>query len=304
MLILFGAAGLHPEWPAAVLCLGTFDGFHIGHQAVIRTAVDIARANGLPCGLVTFDRHPALTLAPERAPMALSLPTDNLDLLETLGVDMTVVLEFDRALSETSAEDFLDRVLRSELRASHLVVGHDFAFGHDRQGTTEWLRQRIPTTVVPPFELNGIRVSSSAIRNAIQAGELDSAARMLGRPISLRGIVVGGDRLGRELGFPTANIALPARHILPPDGVYVAQAVTPFGQFAAAVSIGNRPTVGGTTRVIEAYLLDYPGTTLYGRTLSIELSQKVRDQRKFASTEELTEWIRTDIEAVRAAVLN
>lgn len=300
MLILFGAAGLHPQWPATVLCVGTFDGFHVGHQAVIREAVRTAREAGLPCGLVTFDRHPAHTLAPERAPMALSLPTDNLGLLRELGVDVLVVLEFDRAFSETSAEDFLHEVLEQQLHAVHLVVGHDFAFGRDRQGTTDFLAGRIKTTVVPAYELDGVRVSSSAIRGAIAEGDLNTAQRMLGRPVTIRGIVVMGDQLGRKLGFPTANIALPATHILPPDGVYVAQAVTPFGQFAAAVSIGDRPTVDGANRVIEAYLLDYPGESLYGRAVALNLLSKIRDQRRFDSVEELREWIINDIEAVRA----
>ncbi|MHB8637527.1 MAG: riboflavin biosynthesis protein RibF [Fimbriimonadaceae bacterium] len=301
MLILFGAAGLDPRWPAAVLCVGTFDGFHLGHQAVIREAVARARGSDLPCGLVTFDRHPALTLAPDRAPPTLSQPTDNLDLLRELGVDLTVVLAFDRALSEMSADAFLRNILQAQLHATQIVVGHDFALGHDRQGTTAWLGERIKTTVVPPFELDGTRVSSSAIRASIEAGDLESANRMLGRPVAIRGIVVSGDRLGRQLGFPTANIALPARHILPPDGVYVAQAVTPFGPFAAALSIGDRPTVNGANRVIEAYLLDYPGNNLYGRALTVQLISRIRDQRRLSSVEELKEWIKNDIETVRTS---
>ena len=300
MLILFGAASLDPQWSAAVLCVGTFDGFHLGHQAVIREAVAKARASCLPCGLVTFDRHPALTLAPKRAPMTLSQPADNLDLLRELGVDLTVVLAFDKALSETSAETFLHTILQGRLHATQLVVGHDFAFGHDRLGTTDWLTERIETTVVPAFELDGVRVSSSAIRSAVEAGDLETANRMLGRPVAIRCVVVSGDRLGRTLGFPTANIGLPARHILPPDGVYVAQAVTPFGSFAAAVSIGNRPTVNGANRVIEAFLLDYPGDTLYGRAVTIHLISRIRDQRRLSSVEELKEWIKNDIETVRA----
>ncbi|HLK15409.1 MAG TPA: riboflavin biosynthesis protein RibF [Fimbriimonadaceae bacterium] len=302
MLILFGAAGLDPQWPATVLCLGTFDGFHLGHQAVIRKAVAIARAADLPCGLVTFDRHPAMTLAPERAPSTLSQPTDNLSLLSDLGVDLTVVLAFDRALSETSAEDFLATILQAQLHGSHLVVGHDFAFGHDRLGTTDWLEARVQTTVVPPFELDGVRVSSSAIRAAVASGDLATAGRMLGRPFALRGVVISGDKLGRQLGFPTANLGLPARHILPPDGVYVAQAVTPFGQFAAAVSIGDRPTVNGTNRVIEAHLLDFSGESLYGRSVTLQLVSHIREQRRLASLEELKEWINNDIETVRGCL--
>lgn len=299
MLILFGAAGLEPEWSSAVLCIGTFDGFHLGHQAVIKAAVSAARASNLACGLVTFDRNPALTLAPDRAPLALSQPTDNLELLRDLGVDLTVVLAFDRTMSEMTADDFLGTILQSQLRGTHLVVGHDFAFGHDRQGTTSWLEARIRTTVIPPFELGGQRVSSSLIRSRIQSGDLAGATELLGRSFAIRGIVVAGEQLGRKLGFPTANIALPARHILPPDGVYSALASTPFGTFRAAVSIGDRPTVNGEHRVIEAFLLDYPGHNLYGRAVTVNMWRQIREQRRFSSLEELKEWIAKDIEEVR-----
>jgi riboflavin kinase/FMN adenylyltransferase len=236
-------------------------------------------------------------------PPALSQPTDNLSLLRDLGVDLTVVLAFDRAMSEMSAEDFLRTILQGQLRGSHLVVGHDFAFGHDRLGTTEWLRERIQTTVVPPFELDGQRVSSSLIRSKIQAGDLQAAANMLGRPFAIRGVVVAGEQLGRKLGFPTANIALPARHILLPDGVYAAKATTPFGCFSAAVSIGDRPTVDGDRRVIEAFLLDFPGHNLYGRAVTVNMWRRIREQRRFNTLEELKEWIGKDIETVREIIV-
>ncbi len=302
MLILFGAAGLEPEWKATVLCIGTFDGFHLGHQAVIKTAVGIARAAELPCGLVTFDRHPAMTLAPHKAPQALSKPTDNLDLLRDLGVDLTVVLAFDRAMSEMSAEAFLGTILRAQLRGNHMVVGHDFAFGHDRLGTTDWLSTQIQTTVVPPFEMDGRRVSSSLIRSSLETGDLEAANRLLGRPFAIRGVVVKGDQLGRTLGFPTANIASPARHILPPDGVYAAEVTTPFGSYRGAISIGDRPTVNGDHRVVEAFLLDYPGHNLYGRAVTVNMWRLIREQRHLDSLEELKQWITKDVEAVRACV--
>ncbi|MEJ5170100.1 MAG: hypothetical protein WHU10_03850, partial [Fimbriimonadales bacterium] len=202
MLVFVGAAGLRPSWDGSVVCIGTFDGVHRGHQRVVCTAVEEARRRELPSIVVTFDRHPASTLAPERCPPSLGSVASKLRRLEELGVSAAVVLPFDRTLAERSAEDFLLDLLVGSLRAQAMVVGHDFAFGKGREGTPEWLARRIATTVVPPIVVEGQRVSSSTIRSLVLEGSVDHAAELLGRAYSLEGVVVAGEKLGRKLGYP------------------------------------------------------------------------------------------------------
>lgn len=220
MQVHFGVGLLRAEWSRAVVCVGTFDGVHLGHRAVIGRAVEEARNAELPCALATFDRHPFAVLNPARCPKAIADLGENLREFERLGVAVAVVLPFDAALSRMSADVFLRDVLQGAMHASNLVVGHDFAMGNGREGTPEWLAARVPTTVVPPFEIEGHRVSSSAIRTAIAEGNVESAARLLGRPFELTGVVVGGQKLGRTLGYPTANLARSIDGVLPADGVY------------------------------------------------------------------------------------
>lgn len=199
-----------------------------------------------------------------------------------------------------SAERFLKDVLVTAVRADSLVVGHDFAMGHDRQGTTAWLQARIPTEVIPPFEVEDVRVSSRAIRQAVSEGRLEQANRFLGRPFTLSGVVVGGQKLGRQLGYPTANIARSFDQVLPLDGVYVANVKTHIGEFRAAVSIGMRPAVGGTARTIEAYLIDYPGDSLYGRHIMMGLISRLREERNFDNLEALIRQIDHDVLLARS----
>lgn len=301
MQVHFGVEPMHPEWPASVVCIGTFDGVHRGHQEVIRRAVHIAAERELPCVVVTFDRHPAAILAPERKPPALASLEENLAEFELLGAAATVILPFDRVLSQTTATDFLDRILVGILRASCLVVGHDFALGHDREGTGDWLRARMETVVVPAFELDGVRVSSSDVRRAVLTGDVATACRLLGRPFALHGVVVGGNRLGRELGYPTINLARSFDQALPTDGVYAGACRTRFGDFRAAISIGIRPTVEDEgRRLIEAYLIDYPGHSLYGRDVTLRFWQKLRGQEKFESLDALKIQMARDVATVAA----
>ncbi|RYG20873.1 hypothetical protein EON82_19765 [bacterium] len=171
--------------------------------------------------------------------------------------------------------------------------------GHGREGTTDWLAERIPTTVVPPFEIDGSRVSSSAIRRAVTEGDVVLAARLLGRPFVLSGVIVGGQKLGRTIGFPTANLARTIDGVLPSDGVYAAWFHSPRGRHAAALAIGTRPAVGGGPRSIEAYLMDYDGASLYGMACRVEVVAKLRDEWDFPSLDALVEQIGRDVEKVR-----
>ena len=299
MQVHFGVGLLRAEWRKAVACVGTFDGVHLGHQAVIREAVAEARAKELPCVLVTFDRHPAAILAPARCPKALAGLQENLAAFRDLGVSATVVLPFDAELSRMSAERFLREILIGAVRACSLVVGHDFAMGNGREGNTGWLASRIPTAVVSPFEIDGVRVSSSAIRQKVAEGKMEDAARLLGRPFALSGVVVGGQKMGRQLGFPTANIARSFDQAVPAQGVYAGWLTSEHGKYMAATSIGVRPAVGGGAQTVEAYLLDYPGDSLYGVSVELELLHRLREERDFPSLEALTLQIQCDVDETR-----
>jgi riboflavin kinase / FMN adenylyltransferase len=298
MQVHFGEELIRAEWPKSVACIGTFDGVHLGHREVISTAVARAGERGLPGMLVTFDRHPAAILAPERCPKAIAPLVSNLKQFEALGVSLALILPFTKALSETTAQEFLDHVLIGELKSELLVVGHDFAFGKGREGTPEWLKPRIETEVVPPFEMDAHRVSSSEIRTLIQAGSVELARRLLGRPFAIHGSVVGGDKLGRKLGFPTVNIARSYDGVLPMDGVYSGIAHTSKGTFQAAISIGFRPTVAGAVRVLEAFLLEFPNVEIYGSSVDLEFHHRLREQAKFDSLEALKDQMARDIESI------
>ncbi len=211
-------------------------------------------------------------------------------------------MAFDHSLAETTAEQFLDGILLDRLKAVKVVVGHDFAMGKNRTGTPTWLSQRIQTEVVPPFEIGGVRVSSSAIRALVAAGDVASANRLLGRPFALEGIVVAGEKLGRTLGYPTLNLARAHPQAIPGDGVYAGVCRTQFGLFKAAISIGMRPTVGGKHRTIEAYLLDYPGLSLYGSSVELSFQERLRDELDLHTLDALKHQIEADVDLVKRTV--
>ncbi len=295
MLVHFGLELLKPEWKSAIVCIGTFDGVHLGHRSVIGAAVERGRALELPTVVVTFDRHPAAVLNPEKCPKAIGSLSQNLAWIASQGVSATVVLPFNAWLSRMSAERFLRELLIGAIRAESVVVGHDFAMGNGREGDTNWLSQRIGTTVIEPFELDGIRTSSSQIRHSIERGEMEFAARMLGRPFQIEGVVVSGQKLGRTIGFPTLNLARGIDQVMPPFGVYVGEV----DGYRAAVSIGMRPAVQGDSRTIEAYLLDYPGEPLYSSPVRMDLFHRLRGEENFSSLDALTHQISLDVEACR-----
>jgi len=297
MLVHFDLGALAAEWPASVVAIGTFDGVHLGHQAVLSRAVALAAKKGLPAWVATFDQHPAAVLAPDRCPPSLATLGENLHVFEGLGLAGALVLRFDQAMSQTSATGFLERVLIAGLKAQTLVVGHDAAIGKGREGDAAWLAQRIATVVVPPLELNGTRVSSRGIRDLVSSGDVEAAASRLGRPYAMAGIVVHGKQLGRTLGFPTANLALSVRQVMPLGGVYAGTGQTVHGSFPAAISVGARPTVGGEP-TIEAYLLDYPGENLYGTTIRLEFRSRLRGQERFEDLDALARQMALDVARV------
>ena len=299
MQVHFGIELLKPEWEKAVVCIGTFDGVHVGHQQVIGAAVERAKELEIPVIVVTFDRHPAVILNPSKAPKAIASLKMNLEQLQQHGVGLTVVLPFNAWLSRMSAQEFFDSILLEKLRATCLVVGHDFAMGNGREGNTEWLEKHIETIVVPPFEIDGLRVSSSAIREYVGTGELEKANRLMGRGFEVQGFVDHGQKLGRTLGFPTANIARSFDQVMPCDGVYAAWFFVNGKKFKAALAIGTRPAVGGKERTIEAFLLDYPGDSLYGQHIRVRLEKFLRPEANFDSLDSLKVQMAKDVESVR-----
>jgi riboflavin kinase / FMN adenylyltransferase len=267
--------------------MGTFDGVHRGHRAVVEAAV----ATGLAATVVTFDPHPRIVLG-NRVEQISTLER-RLELFAELGVKTTLVATFTTELMRLEPEVFVESYLRP-IGVEAVAAGDDFRFGAKRRGDLDLL-DRLGLEVIPVPEVPG--VSSSAIRAALAEGDVVTAAQMLGRPYELDGVVVAGDQRGGTLGYPTANLALDAHLICPGYGIYAGSA----RDHRAAVSIGTNPHYGGTERRIEPYLLDYEGD-LYGQRLVVELWQRLRDEAVFASEEALIDQIGRDVDATRAAV--
>ena len=288
------------------LAIGVFDGVHLGHRALIAHLARGARQAAATAVAATFDPLPIQVLAPGAPASALSDVSDRVKLLRDAGADRVVVFRFDPAFANLSADGFIDRV-RGACDVRRIVVGPDFHFGRRAEGDVEKLRalgQRIGfvVDVVSPIEVDGAIVSSTRIRNLLLAGDVEAAARLLGRPYSLRGRVVHGAKRGRALGFPTINLALPKERLLPRDGIYAMWAEMGEGRFKAAASLGVRPTFGGGERVLEAYLLDYSGE-LYGEEVEVAFVKRLRDEIAFASPAELSAQIARDVEDTRRALI-
>src|SRR5437763_6245844 len=296
----------------SVVTIGAYDGVHLGHRAVIEEVRQRASTLGVPTAVVTFDRHPAAVVRPTSAPRLLTDTDQKLELLADAGVDYTLVLHFDEERSHESAEDFVNEVLVGCLRARLVVVGEDFHFGRNRGGNVELLRRMGPNlgfeveglTLIPVPSFEG-PVSSTAIRRALESGDVVIANRLLGRPHEVRGVVEKGDgRGGKVLGFPTANVAVPAEVQLPADGIYAGWYARPDGStHAAAMSIGRRPTFypEGGPLMVEAYLLDFDGD-LYGERAAVRFASRLRGEERFESADALVAQMNKDVEAARAAL--
>ena len=326
MKIIHASIELKPGGKKVCLAIGVFDGVHLGHQQIIRQTVADARQHDAIALVITFDRHPSTVVAPDRVPpLIYSLP-QKLGAIESLGADTLLLIHFDRAFSEQTGEAFIRGLVCDLGKIQSLCVGADFVFGHQRSGNVallEKLGDELGFTVhgLAAVSLDNQIVSSTRIREAIRSGNLDAASQMLGRPYAISGRVVAGDGVGRKLGFPTANLDA-AGLVLPPNGVYAvhvrcrtgvapvsnqspAQAeqkdgdrrdACPTSAHCAVLNIGHRPTLQNPTPQIsvEAHLLDFNGD-LYGQELEIEIGEKLRDERKFGSLEELKAQIALDI---------
>jgi riboflavin kinase/FMN adenylyltransferase len=293
-----------PREPAGrALALGTFDGVHMGHRKVIGSALERARERGLVATVVTFDPHPLEVLRPDRPPRLLTTIERKIELVSALGLDELVAIPFTEELSRQSAEEFCDQVLVATLGARSVSVGANFHFGHDAAGDAALLRSRpeFDTDVVELVAQDGESISSSRIRSLVDTGDVAAAARLLGAPYALGGRVVEGDRRGRELGMPTANLDVPRQQLLPAPGIYAATATGERieTELPAAVSIGVRPTFGGGALLVEAHVIGFEGD-LYGRVLQLEFLERLRAEERFDSAQELVEQMRKDVADTRA----
>ena len=308
---LQGAIGPVSREGGAVVTIGVYDGVHRGHHAVLRLVRELADARGLAAVCITFDRHPAEIVRPDSAPLLLTTPKQKLELLAATGyLDVVHVLHFDEARSRETAEDFVREVLVDAAAARVIVVGADFHFGRARGGNVEML-QRMGREL--GFEVLGVGLeaapggtvfSSTNTRRLLAEGDVVGAARMLGRPHEVRGTVVQGDRRGRDLGYPTANVAVPARSLLPADGIYAGVFVGADDvERMAAISLGRRPTFyeHADTSLLEAYVLDFTGD-LYGDEVAVRFVERLRGEMKFDSIDALVEQIRRDVDDTRRIV--
>lgn len=288
-----------PSSEPSVVAIGVFDGLHRGHQKVLEQLIEVARAAHATATVVTFDPAPAAVLAPERAPRLLETIDQRLEGFSRLGIDQVRVLAFSKELARESASEFIDRVLVKELHAICVVVGEDFHFGHNREGTLETLREagreRGFDVIAAPTHGDPARWSSTAVREALAEGDLERAEAILGRPFTLRGVVVHGDERGGELGFPTANLEIDRHQALPEEGVYAGAVALEGAWWAAAISIGTRPQFyADGALLVEVHVVGYTGD-LYGQALQVTFLARLRGQRTFADAHELSEQIGRDV---------
>jgi riboflavin kinase / FMN adenylyltransferase len=302
MRLIRGFAGMRSPGRGCVATIGTYDGLHLGHQALLERLDGHAQRLGLPSVLMTFEPMPREYLQPEDPPARLTSLRERYRILAPRRLDTLCLLRFGEALRNLSAESFAD-VLAHELHARLLVVGHDFRFGRNGVATAAVLceaggRLGFAVDVVEPVQMQGERISSSDIRAALARGDFAAASRSLGRPWSMRGRVIPGERLGRTLGFPTANLALERRRA-PVRGVFAVRvhgiAAAPL---AGVASLGTRPTVAGVQPLLETHVFDFAGD-LYGREIEVEFAAKLRDEETFASLEALTTQMHHDASEAR-----
>ena len=289
---------------SSVVTIGKFFAVHRGHQALLRTTVEAARASEAQSVALTFDRHPLEVLRPGTELLELTSLEERLELMEREGLDRAIVLHVTPELLAIEAEQFVRAVLVERLRAREVLAGEQFRFGQGARGTVELLRslgEELGFTCprFPPLLHNGQRISGSRVAAAIAAGSVGEAAELLGRAYSVPGAVVRGDQVGRTLGFPTANIAPPPKRLLPADGVYVGQLHWDGETAPAVVNLGVRPTVDGRRRLLEAHLPGWSGD-LYGQEVRLEFLNRLRDEQRFPDLEALKSQIARDVETAQA----
>lgn len=282
-----------------VLTLGVFDGLHLGHQLIMKTVVERARAIDAVPTVITFDPHPRAVLHPESAPPLLQTFDQKIEALGILGIEQTIIIRFTQAFAQIRAEEFLREVIGERLQAREVYLGRGFAFGHDRDGNIELLRRvsdqlGFHADEVPEVRLRGQRISSSQVRQVLAAGKVNLARRMLGRPYGVEGQVAHGDVRGHQLGFPTANLA-PQNRVIPANGVYVTATLIENEWRRSVTNIGTRPTFeDGHNRLVETHVMNWEGD-LYGDVVRVRFLHRLRAEKKFGSLDELRSQIERDV---------
>jgi len=283
----------------SVVAIGVFDGLHRGHVAVVKRLLDHARVEGVASCVVTFDPHPAYVLGPKNAPRLLATLEQRVEWLRSLGVDQVRVIRFDDERARQSARDFVDAVLVDELGAKVVVVGEDFRFGHDREGSVDLLRE---VGAANDFDVDAVSLigdpakwSSTAVRSALDEGDVEGASAILGRAFAVRGLVVRGDARGRELGFPTANVAISLHQQLPKVGIYAGATFIDARPWPAAISVGRRPQFYENGSILlEVHVVGFDGD-LYGQSLEVVFLRHLREESKFESLDDLVAQIGRDV---------
>jgi riboflavin kinase/FMN adenylyltransferase len=306
MNIVRGIEELPLAVPATAVTIGFFDGVHRGHQVVFRRTVEEARERGAVAVAVTFDRHPREVFAPGTEPKLLTSLERKADLIGGLGIETLAILEFTEEFSTWPPEEFVARVLVDGLRARYAAVGSNFTFGHKATGNLVTLSdlgsgEGFAVEGVALLKIDGRPVSSSSIREALSAGDLEWPVTALGRRYVVDGEVVPGAGRGTGLGFPTANLEIPHRMLLPGEGVYAGAAFVSGGRHVAAINIGTNPTFGSESLHLEAYLLDFDGE-VRGEPMSVEFWERLRNEIRFESPEDLARQIKEDVERTRTVV--
>lgn len=288
----------------SVVTIGSFDGVHLGHQAILNQVKAVAAELGLPSVVMTFEPQPQEFFSGERAPARLMRLREKVDALFEFGVDQVLCLQFNRELRNLTAAEFVRSVLVDGLGTRHLIVGDDFRFGCDRSGDFKMLSEMGETydfavQDTETLEVDGQRVSSTLVRQILERGNFERASQLLGKPFTITGRVVYGQQLGRELGFPTANVQL-NRYSAPLSGVYAVLVNIDGAVYQGAANVGLRPTVGDLLKpILEVHLLDFEAD-LYGRRIEVEFVTKIRDEEKFTSLDKLIESIQRDVKQIRA----
>jgi riboflavin kinase/FMN adenylyltransferase len=286
----------------AAITVGNFDGLHLGHQKILRLVKERARATGHLAAVVTFDPHPMRVLQPDRAPLMIQTLAQRLAGFEGMGLDAALVLRFDQALSHVSAEDFIERILVGGLHAGAILVGDNFRFGHRGAGDVRLLaefgkRDGFEVETIPPVEVGGQMVSSTAIRAEIACGDVAGAIPLLGREFALTGEIRGGAGRGRTILFPTLNLA-PEQELLPKLGVYATESTVSGKLYSSVTNVGTRPTFNGAGVTVESHLFGFSDLLEAGR-MEVRFHARIRDERKFSGVDELRAQIASDIESAQ-----
>jgi riboflavin kinase/FMN adenylyltransferase len=297
-----------PKLAKATVTSGTFDGVHLGHKKILKTLIDTAKASNSESVVITFWPHPRMVLQPDQNTKLLASLEEKIELIANEGPDHLIIIPFTRDFSNQSSEEFIKEVLVKKIGTKHLIIGYDHRFGKNREGSFEYLKNYskdfgFSVIEIPREDIDHIGISSTLIRNSLRCGELEKATTLLGKPYFITGLVVHGEKIGRKLGFPTANIQLSeTSKLLPQDGVYAVEVIWNNNTYQGMMNIGFRPTVEGSIHIMEVHLFDFT-EDLYGEQLRVNFIKYIRSEKKFSSLDELKNQLSIDKQIVEE-VLN